>query len=211
MARGLVQAVGSLAGVLADSKAGWVNRRDAAEVLGEVAVRSWTALQARRDDTDTDVRTAVQKKLTQGAAAGLAAEARRTYSLEELARACDKPGVRTVTAADDGYVVTVATKDGRKQQVYVNVVTRTDGPPLVRVWTACGGVRPDVLSWALKANAKLSHASIAIEGEGEGERFVLVDGYLADEVTPRQIKAAVKELARYGDWLEQRLTGADTL
>lgn len=210
-AKEAVRAVIDAAQVLADAKAGWVNRRDAAELLGDVATRAWTALQARRNDPDVDVRMAVQKKLTQGSAVGLVAESRKSYPLEELARACDKPGVRTVTAAADGYLVDVALKGGRRQQVYVSVATRSDGAPLVRVHTHCGGFRPDAATWALRANTQLSHGAIAVEEVDGAERFVLVDAYLADEVTPRQIKASVKELAKYGDWLEQRLTGKDEL
>ena len=48
---------------LADTRAGWVIRRDAAELLGELAKRSLAALKANLTEHDTDVRSAVEKAL----------------------------------------------------------------------------------------------------------------------------------------------------
>ena len=39
--------------------------------------------------------------------------------------------------------------------------------------------------------------------------MVLARTFLASEATPAQVKAAVKEIAYYGDWLELKLTGLD--
>ena len=43
------------------------------------------------------------------------------------------------------------------------------------------------------------------------DRFVLINNLLANEASPAEIKASVKELALYGDWIEQKLSEEDAL
>ena len=45
--------------------------------------------------------------------------------------------------------------------------------------------------------------------EGDEEFFDLVSSTIASETSPEEIKAAVKEVAFYGDWIENKLTGSD--
>ena len=39
--------------------------------------------------------------------------------------------------------------------------------------------------------------------------FVMANCFLASHVSPAELKAAVKEIAFYGDWIEKEMTGAD--
>ena len=48
---------------LRDTKAGWVTRRDAVELLGKVTLKSLDALQAASDEMDVDVRRSVDDML----------------------------------------------------------------------------------------------------------------------------------------------------
>ena len=200
--------------VLSGSKAGWVNRRDAADHLGEAAERALTALQSHRQEPDVDVRMAVEKAIQRvgGSLTGAKSEAaQRLCALQDLANACAKPGQRTVKAHGDGYEIEVLLKGGRRQKVYLMSHSRKDGARLVRVYTHCGKPKPESLKWALQTNTKLTHGALALLGDGDEERLVLVDSYLMDEATPETIKRSVKETAFYGDWIESKLTGMDEL
>lgn len=197
------------AGELRNQEAGWVTRRDAAETLGQAAARALTALEAHKEDPDRDVQGAVQKELGKagGALAGVKPEG--GYTLEELVRACEKPGKRTVKPEGDGFVVEVKLKGDRRQLVNVQPYERRDGAKLIRVFTYCGKPSDDALHWALRANMKLNQGAFALaDMEGE-EQFVLMNCYLEGEATPREIKASIKELSFYGDWIEQKLSGLD--
>ncbi|HOZ46024.1 MAG TPA: hypothetical protein PLO37_09845 [Candidatus Hydrogenedentes bacterium] len=197
---------------LANKKAGWVFRRDAAELFGQAAAKSLAALRAHEDDADVDVRGAVARALGTASAGltGIAPEASPTaYSIKELARACEKPGKRTVEPSGEGYVVDVAVKGARTQKVYLMPDKGENGIETIRIFTVCGPPKPEALGWALRTNMKLALCGFAImDWQGE-EQLVLTDCYLAEHVSPKEIRAAVKEAAAYGDWIEHKLTGAD--
>lgn len=210
----LQQAFDQAVQVLQNTQAGWVNRRDAAEVLGFIATRARTALEALRNDADVDVRAAVEKALAQsGTLSGTPPlTPKSSYTLEELARACKKDNARIVTAERDNcYLVTVMLKNERRQTVHVATGTSADGRPIVRVYTPCGPARDDLFAWALRSNSQLTNGAIVLEGEGAEARFILQASYAMSDATPALIKSAVKELAIYGDWLEHKLSGTDDL
>ena len=197
---------------LADTKAGWVTRRDAADLLGKAALKALAALQQFSDEMDVDVKRAVDEAL--GRAAGVLRGVTpitgpTQYSFDELARSCEKPGSRTVEKDDDGYVIRVKTDDNRAQNVHVRLFKRSDGIDLVQVYTVCGKSDEGAFGWALRANMKLIQGAIALAKQGDDERFVLTACFLASEMTKAEIKAAVKEMAHYGDWIESKLTDRD--
>jgi len=198
--------------VLADSKASWVNRRDAAEHLGETAHRALTALNAYQSDSDVDVREATKKAFQRGTS-GLSETARSTpgggFTLDELVRGCEKTGERAVTRHGDAYLVSVKLRENRNQAVHVTVLERKDAPKAVRIFTYCGNPSPDALKWALQANLKLARGALALTGDGDDARLVLVETRPLDDLTPERLKACVKEIAGYGDWIEQKMTGLD--
>ncbi|MCL4215937.1 MAG: hypothetical protein KJ052_02880 [Candidatus Hydrogenedentes bacterium] len=56
---------------------------------------------------------------------------------------------------------------------------------------------------------KLIQCALALhEIEGE-EQIVLTNCFLREYVTPEAIRAAVKEIAFYGDWVEKQLSDVD--
>lgn len=193
---------------LSDARAAWVTRRDAAESLGAVAERAIRALQAHRQDKDVDVRAAAERALgrVSGAVAGLAPQ--RGYSLEELAQACAKSDQRTVERHGEAYIVTVDTGEGRRQRVSLRVQEGRRGPLLV-LTTRCGKPTAEAVGWALRANMDLALGALALAQEDGVECLVIRSCYLPGEVTPTEIKASVKELAYYGDWIERKLAGTE--
>jgi len=202
----------SLVKQLEASKAGWVLRRDAAENLGKAACFALNALREHADEMDVDVRRSVDEALGQASAAlaGIPPMPQvKQYTLEELAKACEKDGERLVAPHGKGYVVQVTLKSGRKQAVYLNHHKRKDGTELIRIFTECGKPREDAYVWALRANMKISHGALALSKDSGEERLVLTNCYLAHVAMPAEVKASVKELAHYGDWIESKLTGLD--
>jgi len=208
----MIDELTNLAGQLKNSEAGWVTRRDAAEKLGEIAATALTALHEHRDEPDQDVRRSVDKALgaASGALEGIApASQDREYSLRELAEACAKGDERTVEESGDGFLINVMLKSGRHQTVRLDNHNRKDGTELVRVFSKCGPAKEDAFSWALKANMKISHGALAIMTENEEKFLVMTHCYLAKQAAPRAVKASVKEMAHYADWIENKLTGLD--
>jgi hypothetical protein len=205
----------NIVNALADSSAGWVARRDAAEALGQIAQTSLTALRSHKDEGDVDVRVAVERALASigAGASNVAATAARGASeeptLKELAQACEKKLRRAIKPEDDGYLVRVQMKQGRTQDVIIQPHKRSDGREMIRASTQCGKPDAETIAWAIRSNDKLSYCAFSIHGEGEEERLVIVKNFDPARVTGEMVKDAVKEIAFYGDWMEKKLTGED--
>jgi len=198
--------------VLGDTDAGWVDRRDSAQKLGDIAAKALDALREFGDELDVDVHRAVDDALANASAALAGIDPVRQskhYTVEELARSCERDDNRVVAPHEDGFVVQVDLKSGRHQAVYIMPHTLRDGAELIRVFTKCGAPTDQSLEWALRANRKLSQGALAIEKNDGKKEFVLINCFLATELTPVEIKDAVKRIAFYGDWVETKLSDLD--
>ncbi len=208
----MFEEIAETAKALADADAGWVDRRDSAQKLGDIAAKALDALRQFEDELDVDVHRAVDDALANasGALAGVEpVRQSKHYTLEELAMSCQRDDNRVVAPHEDGFVVQVDLKSGRHQAVFIMPHTLRDGAELIRVFTKCGAPSDQSAEWALRANMKLSQGALAIEkNEGEKE-FVLINCFLATELTPAEIKDAVKRIAFYGDWVETKLSDLD--
>ncbi len=209
----MFEVIDSAAENLRNRDAGWVNRRDGADLLGKIAIRALGALHDASDEMDVDVRRAVDQALGQAAAALEGVKPRpveRSFTLEELVRSCEKAGERLVTKKDDDeYSVEVSLRNDRKQTVHIRKFQRKDGIHLIQVYTVSGTPDERSYAWALRANMKLVQGAFAIAKHGEEERLVLTTCFLAEHVTRWEMKAAVKETAYYGDWIEGKLSHRD--
>ena len=198
---------------LRDSDSGWVNRRDAAENLGKVASQAVLALRAHTDDADVDIRDAAKRAAGEASAALQGVEAilpdGEGYSLEDLAKGLESPGKRTVEKRGKGYEVVVQVKEGRSQTVTIVPVSSKNRHDLIRVYTRCGTPTEKLHDWALKINMSLAQCALAITEENGEEMFVMVNCFLAKEVSPEELKSSVKEIAYYGDWVEGKLGEED--
>jgi uncharacterized protein YjbI with pentapeptide repeats len=158
---------------------------------------------------DADVRRAVDHALAQASAALDGIEppgSHLPYTLEELARYCEKPPARVVERDGDAFTIKVMLKSGRGQHVHLRKFKRADGVELIQIYTVCGKADEKKFAWALRANMKLIQGAVALAKQADDERFVLSICLLADNVSHFAIKAAVKECAYYGDWIEQKLS-----
>jgi hypothetical protein len=198
---------------LADTDAGWVHRRDGAAKLGEIAARALDVLRQFSDELDVDVHRAVDDALenASGALQGVT-PVRQTshYTLKELAEGLADSDKRTVAPHEDGYVVQLELNNDRTQAVFIMPHTLRDGAETIRVFTRCGAPTKESLEWALRANMKLSQGALAIRRADDGKKeFVIINCFLANELTPTELKDAVKRVAFYGDWVEQKLSDLD--
>ncbi|MBX7255063.1 MAG: hypothetical protein K1Y02_01785 [Candidatus Hydrogenedentes bacterium] len=195
-----------------DKRASWVDRRDAAEILGRAAMRALAPLHELREEMDVDVRRSIESALGHAASVlngVIPRDALGPIPLEELVRSCEKKGEREVLADGDAFVVKVTLKTGRSQHVHVKPLNRKDGVRLYQVYSVCGKADEKTYAWALRANAKMAQAAIALTGHDDEERFVLVNCFLVEEVSCNEMKASVKEVAYLADWMEQRLGNTD--
>ena len=199
---------------LADTGIGWVHRRDAADKLGNDATCAVASLKEHLDDSDTDVQQSVAKSLSRIRIAleGMVTPALTdtgAVSLEKLATALAKPGKRDVTPIDGGYEIVVTISNGRKQTIRITTDTSRLEKEIVRVYSVCGEATDDVCRWCLKSNLQFTHCALAMEEVDGKDMLVLVNCFLADEITYNALKVSVKEVAYYGDWVEEKLTGED--
>lgn len=199
--------------VLKDSDAGWVNRRDAAEELGRVAVDAVRGLQRHAKDSDKDVQQTVLTSLrdTGNAVKGISTgdPSGGSPSLEKLVEAMDKKGSRDVSRSGDGFEILVKTKFGRSQKVYLEKTVSNTSRDVIRVTTKCAKAEEKAHVWALTNNASMSHCSLAIETIDGEPWLILVNNLLEETVSFTELKLTVKEVAIYGDWVEDKLAGED--
>lgn len=198
---------------LDDPDVGWVNRRDAAEHLGKVASQAVLALRAHSEDKDVDIRDAAVRAAGQASAALQGVKPvlpdGEGYSLADLVEGLEREGKRSVEKRGTGYEVKLELKEGRSQTVSIVRIQTKDRPDLIRVYTRCGVPTEKIYAWALRINMSLSQCALAIQKENDEEMFVMVNCFLASEVSPEEIKSSVKEIAYYGDWVEGKLGDED--
>ena len=200
-----------LVGTLENREAGWVARRDAAELLGKAAQSAISALTAQRNDTDMDVQLQVERSLEGLYALALPGSARKgEFTLRDLAMACEKRPARVVEPHNDGYLVTVRLEEGRSQRVHIMPYESRDGLRILRVYSACGPATPEAMTWVLRSNGKLSHGAFAILSAKDGpEQIVLLNNLTRQDATPDAVKMSVKQIAYFSDQFEQRLSQSE--
>lgn len=207
------RAIAKTLATLADGDAGWVNRRDAAVELGSGAVEAVRGLQAYQDEPDQDVRLGIKLALAEvgRAVKGVDTDVAGggSASLEKLVQALEKKGSRDVSGSGTGFEIRVTTKDGRGQTVYVDATESNTKRKIIRVSTRCAKANEKSHAWALTNNAYMSHCSLAIETVDGDPWFVLVNNLLEESVSFEELKLTVKEVAFYGDWVEEKLSGKD--
>lgn len=204
--------IDAVARTLSDSDAGWVHRRDAAETLGKLASRALEVLKAHEGDSDRDVNDEIKRALGNATAALQGIEPVpqvRAYTLAELVEGLEKPGSRAVSAKGDGFQVTVELREDRSQVLHIEPYGRADGIDCVRVLTHCGPASDSTIRWALRNNMNMVQCAVATIEEEGGLKLVVVNSFLDGHITPGEMKACVKEIAYYGDWMENKLTGLD--
>jgi serine/threonine-protein kinase len=111
--------------------------------------------------------------------------------------------------ARDQFRVIVPVPGDRLHEVYIEVVEGRKKERLLSVYAVCAPALPKHFEFALKLNAELTYGSLSIRKVADKSMFVMARTYSRGLVTSADIRAAVQEIARRGDWLEQQLTSTD--
>jgi hypothetical protein len=107
----------------------------------------------------------------------------------------------------EGWTVTVDLPGDRLQRIQCVFSPRSEkATPLVLVYTECGPARPDLYEWALKVNAKLPFGAVGLREVGGQLLFIMVNSFLRETVTAKDLRKSISRLAREADALEKELT-----
>jgi serine/threonine-protein kinase len=111
--------------------------------------------------------------------------------------------------ARDQFRIIVPVPGDRLHEVYVEVTEGRKRERLLTVYSVCAPADPRHYQFALRINAELTYGALSIREVNGAPMFVMTRTYPRGQVTPADIRAAVQEIARRGDWVEQQLTCTD--
>ncbi|GAC1471488.1 MAG: hypothetical protein NVSMB9_17730 [Isosphaeraceae bacterium] len=97
----------------------------------------------------------------------------------------------------------------RLQEVYAEVAQGPGGERLLSVFSACGPADAKHYEFALRLNDKLSYGSLSVRNVHGQPMFVMNRTFSRDHVCAADIRAAMLEIARRSDSVEEQLTNAD--
>lgn len=109
----------------------------------------------------------------------------------------------------ESYRVVMPLPSGRLHEVYIEGATGRKGERLLTVFSVCAPASPDHYEFVLFLNAELTHGSLSIRQVHGEAMFVMTRTFARRHVSAADIRAAVVEIARRGDWVEQQLTSTD--
>jgi serine/threonine-protein kinase len=99
--------------------------------------------------------------------------------------------------------------DERLQEVYLEVTQGRHGERFLSVFSVCGPALAEHFEFALRLNAELTYGSISIRSVEGQPMFVMTRAFPRERVDPVDVRAALLEIARRADRVEQQLTDAD--
>jgi serine/threonine-protein kinase len=114
-----------------------------------------------------------------------------------------------IQGAKDRFRVIVPVPGDRIQEVYIEVSSGRKHERLLSVYSVCAPADPRHYEFALTLNAELTIGGLSVREVNDQPMFVMTRTYARGHVTPADIRAAVQEIARRGDWVEQQLTATD--
>jgi len=109
----------------------------------------------------------------------------------------------------DHYRIVFRLPNDRLQEVYVDVSQGPHGERLLSVFSVCGPAEAKNFEFALRLNDRLSYGSLSIRNVHGDPMFVMNRTFARDHVCALDIRAAMLEIARRSDRVEQQLTNAD--
>ena len=106
--------------------------------------------------------------------------------------------------------IVVQLEDGRSQQVFIESSMATPiSDRVVKIFSISAPVKEDYLRRALELNAKIPHASIAIQEIGGKPHFVVVNTYPRSSCDPEEIRRSILSVSSLADQIEALLTSTD--
>lgn len=114
-----------------------------------------------------------------------------------------------VQGGRDHYRILFQLPGDRLQEVYLELTLGKNDERLFSVFSVCGPAHPSHYEFALKLNAKLTYGSLSIRDVHGQPMFVMTRTFARDRVCAVDIRAALLEIARRADRVEQQLTDSD--
>lgn len=114
-----------------------------------------------------------------------------------------------VQGARDHYRILFRLPGDRLQEVYLEVGQGRHQERLLSVFSVCCPADPTHYEFALKLNAEMTYGGLSVRSVNGVPMFVMSRTYARMTVDPAEIRAALREIARRSDWVEQQLTHAD--
>ncbi|MCA1686001.1 MAG: serine/threonine protein kinase [Planctomycetia bacterium] len=99
--------------------------------------------------------------------------------------------------------------EDRLQEVYAEVSKAPNGERVLTIFSVCGPADSRHFEFALRLNDSLSYGSLSVRNVGGEPMFVMNRTFARDHVCAADIRAAMIEIARRSDRVEQQLTNAD--
>jgi eukaryotic-like serine/threonine-protein kinase len=100
-------------------------------------------------------------------------------------------------------------KGQRLQEVLIEVNEGKETERFLSVFSVCGPAEPTHHAAALALNARLTYGSISIRHVLGAPMFVMTRTFSRDRVRPSELRAAIIEIARRSDQIEQQITQLD--
>ena len=114
-----------------------------------------------------------------------------------------------VQGSHDHFRVFFRLPANRLQEVYAEVTQSPTGERLMSIFSVCGPADPKNFEFALRLNDSLSYGSLSVRNVGGQPMFVMTRTFARDNVCSSDVRAAMLEIARRSDRVEQQLTSAD--
>jgi eukaryotic-like serine/threonine-protein kinase len=114
-----------------------------------------------------------------------------------------------IQGARDHFRILFKLPNDRLQEVYLEVGENRHNERLLSVFSVCCPAELRHYEFALKLNAEMTYGGLSIREVNGQAMFVMTRTFPRGHVHPEAIRAALVDIARRSDWVEQQLTHAD--
>jgi len=127
-----------------------------------------------------------------------------------VAEAMDETPVAWQHLGGDRFSFVVPLIEGRQQTIWADVVpSAADDQLVMSFWTPCAPAKSEHYAYVLKLNARLPFGAVSIREFNGRPHFIVASNHPRATLDPEEIRAAVMEMAKWADFVEQKLTGED--
>jgi serine/threonine-protein kinase len=114
-----------------------------------------------------------------------------------------------IQGARDHFRILFKLPNDRLQEVYLEVEPNRHNERLLSVFSVCCPAELRHYEFALKLNAEMTYGGLSIREVNGQAMFVMTRTFPRGHVQPEDIRAALIDIAKRSDWIEQQLTHAD--
>ncbi len=111
-----------------------------------------------------------------------------------------------IQGARDHFRLLFKLPNDRLQEVYLEVGQNRHDERLLSVFSVCCPAEPRHYEFALKLNAEMTYGGLSVREVNGQAMFVMTRTFPRGQVQPAAVRAALIDIARRSDWVEQQLT-----